>query len=91
MAIDLRDVAKTYAGKVQALRGIRCASRSRGVRSVRAARPEQRAEEHARFGILMTVIRPSRAAGTMLGQHLGDKETLAKVGICPSTTVSRII
>jgi ABC-2 type transport system ATP-binding protein len=33
--------------------------------------------------ILMTVVRPSRAKGTLLGRPLGHKPTLAKVGYLP--------
>lgn len=80
LAIDLRDVAKTYAGKVQALRGIQ----------MRVARGEvfgllgpNGAGKSTLVKILMTVIRPSRAEGTMLGQRLGDKEALGKVGYLP--------
>ncbi|MCC6676344.1 MAG: ABC transporter ATP-binding protein [Phycisphaerales bacterium] len=80
LAIDLRDVAKTYAGKVHALRGIQ----------MRVARGEifgllgpNGAGKSTLVKILMTVIRPSRAEGTMLGHALGDKATLARVGYLP--------
>jgi len=33
--------------------------------------------------IMMTVVRPTRAEGTVLGQPVGDKATLAKVGYLP--------
>jgi len=80
LAIDLRDVAKTYAGRVQALRGIQ----------MRIARGEifgllgpNGAGKSTLVKILMTVIRPTRAEGTMLARPLGDKATLARVGYLP--------
>ncbi|MBN2476009.1 MAG: ABC transporter ATP-binding protein [Pirellulales bacterium] len=79
-AIDLRYVAKTYRRRVHALRGI-----------------EMRVEPGEVFGllgpngagkstlvkILMTVIRPTRATGTLLGRPIGHKPTLARVGYLP--------
>lgn len=79
-AIDLSYVSKTYGKKVRALQGI----------SMRVERGEifgllgpNGAGKSTLVKILMTVIRPSRADGTMLGAKVGDKSVLAKVGYLP--------
>ncbi len=79
-AIDLTDVSKVFGGKVRALRGI----------SVRVRRGEvfgllgpNGAGKSTLVKILMTVIRPTSARGTMLGQHVGHKPTLGRVGYLP--------
>lgn len=78
-AIDLAHVAKTYAGrrKVKALRGI----------EMRVHRGEvfgllgpNGAGKSTLVKILMTVIRPSVCQGAMLGDPIGRKETLGRVG-----------
>lgn len=78
-AIDLTHVAKTYGGrrKVRALRGI----------DMRVHRGEvfgllgpNGAGKSTLVKILMTVIRPSDCRGTMLGDPVGRKETLGRVG-----------
>ena len=79
-AIDLHDVQKVYRGKVHALRGI-----------------EMRVHHGEIFGLLgpngagkttlvkimMTVVRPTKARGTVLGRPIGHKPTLARVGYLP--------
>ncbi len=79
-AIDLTDVAKTYRGGVEALRGI----------EMRVAAGEifgllgpNGAGKSTLVKILMTVIRPTRCTGTVLGQPVGDKATLRRVGYLP--------
>jgi len=78
-AIDLAHVAKTYAGrrKVKALRGI----------EMRVHRGEvfgllgpNGAGKSTLVKILMTVIRPTECRGAMLGDPVGRKETLGRVG-----------
>ena len=80
LAIDLRDVDKVYKGKVHALRGI----------DMRIHRGEvfgllgpNGAGKSTLVKILMTVIRPTRCAGTILDSRVGDKATLARVGYLP--------
>jgi ABC-2 type transport system ATP-binding protein len=80
LAIDLRHVAKTYRGKVHALRGV----------DMRVARGEvfgllgpNGAGKSTLVKILMTVIRPSKCEGTVLGARVGHKPTLARVGYLP--------
>ncbi len=79
-AINLSSVDKVYKGGVHALRGI----------DMRVARGEifgllgpNGAGKSTLVKILMTVIRASHAEGTMLGQPIGHKPTLARVGYLP--------
>lgn len=80
LAIDLKHVAKTYRGRVHALRGI----------DMRVARGEvfgllgpNGAGKSTLVKILMTVIRPSKCEGVMLDHRVGHKPTLARVGYLP--------
>jgi ABC-2 type transport system ATP-binding protein len=80
VVIDLRDVAKTYGRKVHALRGIELLVR-RG--EIFGLLGPNGAGKTTLVKIAMAVIRPTRAAGTLLGRPLGHKPTLAKVGYLP--------
>ncbi|MEM7622131.1 MAG: ABC transporter ATP-binding protein [Planctomycetota bacterium] len=78
--IDLSDLAKTYKGKIKALRGV----------SMRVAPGEvfgllgpNGAGKSTLVKIMMTVIRPSKGGGTMLGKPLGEKHALTDVGYLP--------
>lgn len=78
-AIDLYNVAKRYR-RVQALAGV----------TMRVAPGEvfgllgpNGAGKSTLVKILMTVIRPTRAEGTLLGRPIGHKPTLARVGYMP--------
>ena len=80
LAIDLSHVSKTYKGKVQALRGI----------EMRVHRGEifgllgpNGAGKSTLVKILMTVIKPTRCLGTMLGEPVGRKRVLGRVGYLP--------
>lgn len=79
-AIDLEEVDKVYRGNVHALRSI----------STRVARGEifgllgpNGAGKSTLVKILMTVVRPTRCRGTLLGHPVGHKPTLARVGYLP--------
>jgi ABC-2 type transport system ATP-binding protein len=79
-AIDLSQVDKMYKGKVHALRGI----------EMRVAKGEifgllgpNGAGKSTLVKILMTVIRPTTATGTVLDMPVGHKPTLARVGYLP--------
>jgi ABC-2 type transport system ATP-binding protein len=79
-ALDLKHVAKTYKGKIHALRGI----------EMRVHRGEvfgllgpNGAGKSTLVKILMSVIHPSRCDGTMLGRRVGEKGVLARVGYLP--------
>src|ERR671911_133707 len=77
LAIDLHDVAKVYKGRVHALQGI----------EMRVARGEvfgllgpNGAGKSTLVKIMMTVIPPTEAQGTVLGNPIGHKPTLSRVG-----------
>jgi ABC-2 type transport system ATP-binding protein len=80
LAIDLHDVAKTYRGRVHALRGIELGVHPGEVFGLLGPNG---AGKSTLVKIVMTVIRPTRAQGTVLGQPVGHKSTLAKVGYLP--------
>ncbi len=78
--IDLADVAKTYRGRIQALKGV----------SMRVRRGEvfgllgpNGAGKSTLVKILMTVIKPTRCAGTMLGRPVGTQALLRRIGYLP--------
>lgn len=80
LAIDLQHVEKTYRGKVCALRGIAMHVR-RG--EVFGLLGPNGAGKSTLVKIIMTVVRPTRAAGSVLGARVGDKSTLARIGYLP--------
>ncbi len=80
LTIDVRDVAKTYRGKVHALRGI---DLHVGRGEVFGLLGPNGAGKTTLVKILMTVISPTRCAGHMLGQPIGHKPTLGRVGYLP--------
>jgi ABC-2 type transport system ATP-binding protein len=80
LALDLRNVAKTYRGKVHALQGISMQVR-RG--EVFGLLGPNGAGKSTLVKIMMTVIKPSRAEGTMLDRPVGHKPTLGRVGYLP--------
>src|SRR5687767_10284148 len=80
LAIDLRDVAKVYKGRVHALQGIEMRVR-RG--EVFGLLGPNGAGKSTLVKIMMTVIRPTRAGGTILGAPVGHKPTLRRVGYLP--------
>ena len=80
LVIDLHHVAKTYRGRIRALCGIDMQVR-RG--EVFGLLGPNGAGKSTLVKILMTVIRPTECRGTMLGQPVGHKPTLAKVGYLP--------
>jgi ABC-2 type transport system ATP-binding protein len=79
-AIDLTHVAKTYKGKVQALRGIEMRVRAGEVFGLLGPNG---AGKSTLVKILMTVIAPTRADGAVLGKPVGDKDTLRRIGYLP--------
>jgi ABC-2 type transport system ATP-binding protein len=79
-AIDLHGVEKLYRGKVQALRGIDMRVR-RG--EVFGLLGPNGAGKSTLVKIMMTIVRATRAQGTLLGRPIGHKPTLAHVGYLP--------
>ncbi|MBX3324250.1 MAG: ABC transporter ATP-binding protein [Phycisphaeraceae bacterium] len=80
LAINLSHVAKTYKGGVQALRGIEMKVHQGEVFGLLGPNG---AGKSTLVKILMTVIRPTRCEGSLLGKPVGDKATLAQVGYLP--------
>src|SRR4051812_3330478 len=80
LAINLTRVEKVYRGKVHALRGI----------EMRVGRGEifgllgpNGAGKSTLVKIMLTVVRATQAQGTILGEPIGHKPTLARVGYLP--------
>jgi ABC-2 type transport system ATP-binding protein len=80
LAIDLHDVTKVYRGRVHALQGI----------EMRVGRGEvfgllgpNGAGKSTLVNIMMSVVRPTQARGTILGQPVAHKATLARIGYLP--------
>ena len=79
-AIDLRNVAKIYRGKVHALRGIEMKVR-RG--EIFGLLGPNGAGKSTLVKIMTTIVRPTRAEGMILGNPIGHKPTLGRVGYLP--------
>ena len=79
-AINLRNVRKVYKGRVEALRGMEM--RVRGGEIFGLLGPNG-AGKSTLVKIMMTVVRPTSAEGTILGSPVGHKPTLARVGYLP--------
>ena len=80
LAIDLKNVAKVYKGKVHALQGIEMHVRKGEIFGLLGPNG---AGKSTLVKIIMTVLRPTRAEGTVLGSPIGHKPTLARVGYLP--------
>jgi ABC-2 type transport system ATP-binding protein len=78
--LDVRGVQKIYGRKVHALRGVDLMIK-RG--EIFGLLGPNGAGKSTLVKILMTIIRPTRCQGQMLGRPIGDKATLRKVGYLP--------
>jgi ABC-2 type transport system ATP-binding protein len=78
--IDLHGVTKTYRGRVQALRGIEMQVHPGEIYGLLGPNG---AGKSTLVKIMMTVVRPDRANGTLLDRPIGHKPTLARVGYLP--------
>jgi len=79
-AVDLTDVTKIYAGRIHALRGVSMQVKPGEIFGLLGPNG---AGKSTLVKILTTVIRPTRARGTLLGRPVGHKPTLARVGYLP--------
>ncbi len=79
-AVDLHDAEKVYRGKVHALRGVEMQVHPREIFGLLGPNG---AGKSTLVKIMMTVVRPTRIAGTMLGRPVGHKPTLRRVGYLP--------
>ncbi|MEY3026371.1 MAG: hypothetical protein RLZZ238_1268 [Planctomycetota bacterium] len=80
LAVDLTDVTKVYAGRVEALRGVSMAVR-RG--EIFGLLGPNGAGKSTLVKIMATIVRPTTARGTILGQPVGHRPTLARIGYLP--------
>lgn len=79
-AVDLTNVEKTYKGGVPALRGVDMRCRQGEVFGLLGPNG---AGKSTLVKILMTVISATKAEGSVLGNPVGHKPTLARVGYLP--------
>lgn len=79
-SIDLRGVAKVYRGGIHALRSVSLQVR-RG--EVFGLLGPNGAGKSTLVKIMMTVVRPTLAEGTILGEPIGTQRVLARVGYLP--------
>ncbi|MCP4797836.1 MAG: ABC transporter ATP-binding protein, partial [Phycisphaeraceae bacterium] len=80
LAVDLHDVRKRYRGKIDALRGIRMQAR-RG--EIFGLLGPNGAGKSTLVKIMLTVVRPTTARGTILGRPIGTQSVLGRVGYLP--------
>jgi ABC-2 type transport system ATP-binding protein len=78
--IDLHRVEKMYRGKVHALRGVEMQVHPGEVFGLLGPNG---AGKSTLVKIMMTVVRPTRAGGTILGHPIGHKATLGRIGYLP--------
>jgi len=80
LAIDLIDVRKAYGRTIQALRGVNIQV---GRGEVFGLLGPNGAGKSTLVKIIMTVVRPDHALGTILGRPLGNRKKLAVTGYLP--------
>ena len=80
LVIDLKGVEKRYGRKVHALKGVDLQVHGGEVFGLLGPNG---AGKSTLVKCMLTVIRPTHATGTVLGNKLGDKTTLARVGYLP--------
>jgi ABC-2 type transport system ATP-binding protein len=80
LAIDLRDVTKTYRGGVKALRGVSLAV---GRGEVFGLLGPNGAGKSTLVKIIMTVVRPTTLQGTVLGEPACTQRVLERIGYLP--------
>ncbi|MCH2144774.1 MAG: ABC transporter ATP-binding protein [Phycisphaerales bacterium] len=80
LAIDLSHVSKIYRGGIHALRDIDIQVHPGEIYGLLGPNG---AGKSTLVKIMMTVVRPTHATGSLLGEPLGRKATLARVGYLP--------
>ena len=83
-AVDLIDVRKTYDKTIQALRGVNIQVK-RG--EIFGLLGPNGAGKTTLVKIMMTVVRPTHALGTILGRPIGHRGKLAVTGYLPENQV----
>lgn len=79
-AIDITNVRKRYRGRVEALRGIDLKVPKGEIFGLLGPNG---AGKSTLLKVLLTIIKPNHCGGVMLGQPIGHKQTLQKVGYLP--------
>lgn len=79
-SINLQNVSKTYRGRIHALRGVDIEVHPGEIYGLLGPNG---AGKSTLVKIMMTVVRATTVQGTMLGQPIGHKPTLARVGYLP--------
>jgi len=82
-AIDVRDVGKVYKGRGEHVHALRGVDMQIGCGEVFGLLGPNGAGKSTLIKILMTVIRSSGGTGTVLGEKIGHKPTLARIGYLP--------
>ena len=80
VVIDIAETWKKYRGGVEALRGVSLQVPSGGIFGLLGPNG---AGKSTLVKILMSIVRPTRCSGSMLGAPVGHKPTLARVGYLP--------
>jgi len=80
LAIDLHEVKKTFRGRVHALRGIEMQANHGEIFGLLGPNG---AGKSTLVKIMLSIIRATRARGTVLGRPVGRKSTLKEVGYLP--------
>ena len=80
LAIDLQGISKTYRGGVAALRDVVMHVREGEIFGLLGPNG---AGKSTLVKILLTIVHPTRCAGSMLGHPIGHRPTLGKVGYLP--------
>lgn len=79
-AVDLQQVRKTYGKYLHALRGVEIRV---GHGEIFGLLGPNGAGKSTLVKIMMTVVRPDAARGTILGRALGDRRAMASIGYLP--------
>src|SRR2546429_9935138 len=88
LAVDLRHVAKIYKGRVHALQGIDLQVRKGEVFGLLGPNG---AGKSTLVKIIMTVVRPTRAEGSILGSKVGTSRRWRALVTFPKTIASPVI
>ena len=80
LAIDVKAVRKTYKGRVHALCGVDMQARQGEIFGLLGPNG---AGKSTLVKIMLSVVRPTHVAGTVLGAPVGDKKALRKIGYLP--------
>jgi ABC-2 type transport system ATP-binding protein len=80
LAIDLQGVCKTYRGGVRALRDVVMQVRDGEIFGLLGPNG---AGKSTLVKVLLTIVRPTSCRGTLLGEPIGHRRTLGRVGYLP--------